>query len=69
MRSGAIAGSRERHGLQFWQALTFTEPDQLLPGVQICEDVGFDGVIIGDHLLHFEQVRSGYPDSTNGQPP
>ncbi|MFN8625275.1 MAG: hypothetical protein U0587_04735 [Candidatus Binatia bacterium] len=49
------------HGLQFWQALTFTETEQLLPVVRICEEVGFDGVIMGDRLLHFERVRSGYP--------
>jgi probable F420-dependent oxidoreductase len=69
MTSAAVADVRAPHGLSFWQALTFTEPDQLLPVVQICEEVGFDGVIIGDHLLHFDQVRSRYPYSDDGQAP
>lgn len=69
MRSASGTGAGERRGLNFWQALTFTEPDQLLAVARICEEVGFDGVIIGDHLLHFEQVRSRYPYSDDGKAP
>ncbi|MFN8625290.1 MAG: TIGR03619 family F420-dependent LLM class oxidoreductase [Candidatus Binatia bacterium] len=69
MNSATASAVRAPNGMQFWQALTFTEIEQLLPVVRICEEVGFDGVIIGDHLLHFEQVRSGYPYAENGQPP
>jgi probable F420-dependent oxidoreductase len=69
MRSASDADAREPRGLNFWKALAFTEPDQLLAVVKICEEVGFDGVIIADHLLSFEQVQSRYPYSEDGKPP
>ena len=55
--------------MRFWQSLAFTEPDQLLDVAKICEEVGFDGVMVSDHLLHFEQLQSRYPYSADGRPP
>jgi len=55
--------------MRFWQSLAFTEADQLLDVAKICEEVGFDGVMVSDHLLHFEQLQSRYPYSADGKPP
>ena len=54
--------------MKFWQSLFLTEADQLLETVKICEEVGFDGVMLSDHLLHFEQMESSYPYSPDGRP-
>jgi probable F420-dependent oxidoreductase len=55
--------------LKFWQSLFLTEADQLLETAKICEEVGFDGVMVSDHLLDFERVESSYPYSPDGRPP
>jgi probable F420-dependent oxidoreductase len=55
--------------MRFWQSIAFTEADQLIDVAKICEEVGFDGVMISDHLLHFERLQSSYPYSADGQPP
>jgi len=55
--------------MQFWQALAFTEADQLVEVAKTCEAVGFDGVLLGDHILHFERRDPAYPYSADGQPP
>ena len=55
--------------MKFWQSVAFTEAEQLLGVVKICEEVGFDGVMISDHLLHFEELQSRYPYSADGKPP
>jgi len=55
--------------MRFWQSLAFTEADQLLDVATMCEDVGFDGVMVSDHLLHFAELQSRYPYSADGKPP
>jgi probable F420-dependent oxidoreductase len=55
--------------MKFWQSIAFTEADQLIEVAKICEEVGFDGVMISDHLLHFEQLQSRYPYTADGKPP
>lgn len=55
--------------MEFWQSLAFTEPEQLVEVARMCEEVGFDGVMLSDHLLHFEHTESPYPYSENGKPP
>ena len=36
--------------MDFWQAIAFTEPDQLVPFAQCAEALGFHGVTAGDHF-------------------
>ena len=60
---------RGRVLMKFWQSIAFTEADQLIEVAKICEEVGFDGVMISDHLLHFEQLQSRYPYIADGKPP
>ena len=55
--------------MRFWQSIAFTEADQLLEVAKICDEVGFDGVMMSDHLFHFEHLQSRYPYSADGKPP
>ena len=55
--------------MRFWQALSFTETTQLLDLARICEEVGFHGVFLSDHLYHPEKLESKYPYSADGSPP
>jgi len=55
--------------MKFWQSVAFVEADQLIDVVKICEEVGFEGAMISDHLLHFEERHSRYPYSEDGEPP
>jgi len=55
--------------VKFWQSLSFTEPEHLVPLAQIAEEVGFHGAFASDHLFVPEKIRSKYPYSTDGSPP
>ena len=55
--------------MRFWQALSFSETTQLLDLARICEEVGFHGVFLSDHLYHPEKFESRYPYSEDGKPP
>lgn len=55
--------------MKFWQAITWTEPEQLLEVVRHAEAVGFDGVMLGDHGVYPRDVSSPYPYSADGSSP
>ncbi len=55
--------------MNFWQTLSFTETDQLVPLARICEDVGFHGAFLSDHLFFPEKLASRYPYAEDGRPP
>jgi probable F420-dependent oxidoreductase len=55
--------------MKFWQSLFLSEADQLFDLTKIAEELGFDGVMISDHLLYFEQMALRYPYSEDGAPP
>ena len=54
--------------MKFWQALTFAEVDQLVDLAKICEEVGFHGVFVSDHVVHPEVFEPNYPYSADGRP-
>lgn len=54
--------------MKFWQALTFSEIDQLVDLAKICEEVGFHGVFVSDHVVHPEHFEPNYPYSPDGRP-
>jgi len=54
--------------MRFWQFLPFEEPGQLVELARIAEDVGFHGVLLGDHLAFPEKLQSPYPYSADGRP-
>ena len=55
--------------MKFWQSLSFTETEQLVDLARICEEVGFHGAFVSDHLFHAEKLESKYPYSEDGSPP
>jgi len=54
--------------MKFWQSLSFTEPEQLVDLARICEELGFEGVVLSDHLFFPQRVDSAYPYSADGAP-
>jgi probable F420-dependent oxidoreductase len=54
--------------LEFWQVVSFSEPDQLLGIAQAAEEAGFDGVLLSDHLFFPGPLASSYPYSEDGKP-
>lgn len=55
--------------MKFWQVLSFTETDQLVDLARICEEGGFHGVFVSDHVVFPEKIASRYPYSEDGSPP
>lgn len=47
--------------MEFWQAIAFTEPNQLVDFARLAETLGFDGVTTGDHFVTPEKIQSPYP--------
>jgi probable F420-dependent oxidoreductase len=55
--------------VKFWQMLTWMEPEQILDAAIFAEQVGFEGVMLGDHGVFPREVRTRYPYSADGKPP
>ena len=55
--------------MKFWQAVTWAETDQLVEIAKFAEDLGFHGVMTGDHALYPKEMRPDYPYSDTGYPP
>ena len=55
--------------MQFWQALAFTHPDNLMELAPVCEEAGFEGIMLADHLFAPEKFDSRYPYDDSGEPP
>lgn len=55
--------------MKFWQMLTWMEPEQILEAARFAEEVGFEGVMLGDHGVFPQQVKAAYPYSADGKPP
>lgn len=53
--------------MKFWQALSFSEPDQLVDVAKICEEVGFDGAFVSDHMFYPGDYENKYPYSEDGK--
>jgi len=52
--------------MKFWNLLAFVEDEQLIDAARFCEDVGFDGVGVSDHLFVPETFQTRYPGSKAG---
>jgi probable F420-dependent oxidoreductase len=52
--------------MEFWQALSFTEPEQLIEIAQIAEEVGFAGVGLAEHIVTPARIESPYPYTDDG---
>ncbi len=55
--------------MRFWQALSFTETEQLVALAPIVEELGFHGVLLSDHVCVPGRIESSYPYSPDGKPP
>lgn len=55
--------------MKFWQNVSWIELDQLLEVAKFAEDVGFEGVMDGDHVFFPDPLTSGYPYTPDGTPP
>jgi probable F420-dependent oxidoreductase len=53
--------------MKFWQAVSFAEPDQLVEIAKICDEVGFDGAFLSDHLFYPGDYDARYPYSEDGK--
>jgi len=47
--------------MKFWQALIYVPTDELVDLARLAEEVGFEGVILPDHVVFPENVESRYP--------
>jgi len=54
--------------VRFWQSLAFCEPEQLCDVARLCEELGFEGVLLSDHVFFPGELRSAYPYSPDGSP-
>jgi len=55
--------------MEFWQALAWTEAEQIVDVACIAEACGFDGVMTADHALYPRELVTPYPYSPDGRAP
>jgi len=55
--------------MKFWQMLTWMEPEQMMDVARFAEELGFEGVMLGDHGVFPQDVKTVYPYSADGKPP
>jgi probable F420-dependent oxidoreductase len=55
--------------MKFWQAIAWSETDQLIEIARFAEELGFHGLMSGDHAVYPEAISPDYPYSENGLPP
>jgi len=53
--------------MKFWQVFALMEPEQMLEVARFAEDVGFDGVMLADHAVVPQEIKSRYPYSATGE--
>lgn len=49
--------------MKFWQVLAMTDMDQIPTLALKAEELGFEGVTLGDHLITFQEQYESYPES------
>lgn len=70
VRAGLITVARSGgRRVQFWQALTWMEPEQMLEVARAADELGFAGVMLGDHGVYPRELKARYPYSPDGTPP
>jgi len=53
--------------MQFWQAISYAPPDQLVELARAAEAAGFTGVAIPDHIVTPVRIESRYPYTPDGE--
>lgn len=68
-----LASSVERQGmttpLKTYLACVFVPVAQLVDLAVAAEEIGYDGVFLGDHIVHHTQTASPYPNRDDGRLP
>ena len=54
--------------MQHWQALGYAKPEEMLEIAPVAEEVGFEGLLLSDHVFVPEERKSKYPYSADGEP-
>jgi probable F420-dependent oxidoreductase len=54
--------------MQYWQAIGYAHPDELLEIAPVAEAAGFEGLLLSDHVVAPEQFAAAYPYSDDGAP-
>jgi probable F420-dependent oxidoreductase len=54
--------------VKFWASVAFVETDQLLDIARECDECGYHGIMVSDHVLFPEKLSSAYPYSDTGAP-
>lgn len=54
--------------MEFWQAVAFLEPDQLVEVAKAAEECGFDAITMSDHIFYPADLESSYPYTPDGKP-
>ena len=49
--------------MKYWQVLAMTDMDQIPTLARKAEELGFEGITLGDHLITFQQQYESYPES------
>ena len=55
--------------MKFWQNVSWMETDQLVETAKFAEQVGFEGVMDGDHVAFPVPLATPYPYTSDGKPP
>lgn len=55
--------------MRFWQSVSWMETDQQVEVARFAEEVGFYGLLHGDHFAFPGEIKSHYPMSPDGKPP
>ena len=54
--------------MEFWAAVAWVEPDQLLEVARACDANGYAGILVSDHIVYPDKLASPYPYSATGEP-
>jgi probable F420-dependent oxidoreductase len=54
--------------MQFWAAVAWVDPTQLLDVARACDEHGYHGILVSDHIFYPEKLTSAYPYSPTGAP-
>ncbi|MAJ59375.1 MAG: hypothetical protein CBC48_05010 [bacterium TMED88] len=54
--------------MQFYIAVAYQEPDHLVRIAKAAEAAGFGGLVLSDHLIYPQPLKTPYPYTRDGQP-
>lgn len=55
--------------MQFWQVVSWCETEHLVGVAKAAEELGFDGLILAEHIYYPREVASSYPYAPGGASP